>query len=456
MQTSHTTASAAATTSLARRIVAASWKPVLFAVLMWLSAAAGEIPIPGTPVPITLQTFVVMLAGLMLPWRQAGAAVATYLAAGAVGLPVFAGGTSTLALVGPSAGFLFGFLPGVVVIALLRGKSDTSSFAAAARTAGRYLLAALVGGVVVVYAFGFVIQSALTGAPLAAVALASMGFVVGDAIKAVVASLAAAGLSSFALEAAPRTTRAQSMDVLSSQAAVAGYECALIAADHSPKFFPMLTYAAGTIRPAKVLVIGAGVAGLQAIATAKRLGAMVSGYDVRPETKEQIESLGAKFVDTGVSAAGAGGYARELTDEEKRIQADKLGKAIADCDALITTAAIPGKKAPQIVTAEMVARMKPGSVVVDMAAESGGNVAGTQAGEKTLVGETLVIGPVNIPSRMPVHASEMYAKNLYNFISPFIKDGVLSLDWEDEVLAGACLTHAGEIRHAGVKAALGL
>ena len=263
-------------------------------------------------------------------------------------------------------------------------------------------------------------------------------------------------ITCFALELLPRISRAQSMDVLSSQAAVAGYECALIAADHSPKFFPMLTYAAGTIRPAKVLVIGAGVAGLQAIATAKRLGAMVSGYDVRPETKEQIESLGAKFVDTGVSAAGAGGYARELTDEEKRIQADKLGRAIADCDALITTAAIPGKKAPLIVTAEMVARMKPGSVVVDMAAESGGNVAGTQAGEKTLVGETLVIGPVNIPSRMPVHASEMYAKNLYNFISPFIKDGVLSLDWEDEVLAGACLTHAGEIRHAGVKAALGL
>ena len=192
MQTSHTTASAAATTSLARRIVAASWKPVLFAMLMWLSAAAGEIPIPGTPVPITLQTFVVMLAGLMLPWRQAGAAVATYLAAGAVGLTPRQHKTGE---VGPSAGFLFGFLPGVVAIALLRGKSDTSSFAAAARTAGRYLLAALVGGVVVVYAFGFVIQSALTGAPLAAVALASMGFVVGDAIKAVVASLAAAGLS---------------------------------------------------------------------------------------------------------------------------------------------------------------------------------------------------------------------------------------------------------------------
>ena len=264
------------------------------------------------------------------------------------------------------------------------------------------------------------------------------------------------GITCFALELLPRISRAQSMDVLSSQAAVAGYECALIAADHSPKFFPMLTYAAGTIRPAKVLVIGAGVAGLQAIATAKRLGAIVEGYDVRPETKEQIESLGAKFVDTGVSAAGTGGYARELTDDEKRQQAEKLGKAIADCDALITTAAIPGKKAPVIVSAEMVARMKPGSVVVDMAAETGGNVAGTMAGEKTWVGETLIIGPTNIPSRMPVHASEMYAKNLFNFISPFIKDGALALDWEDEVLAGACLTHAGEVRHAGVKQALGL
>ncbi|MBL8458184.1 MAG: NAD(P) transhydrogenase subunit alpha [Zoogloea sp.] len=263
-------------------------------------------------------------------------------------------------------------------------------------------------------------------------------------------------ITCFALELLPRISRAQSMDVLSSQAAVAGYECALIAADHSPKFFPMLTYAAGTIRPAKVLVIGAGVAGLQAIATAKRLGAMVSGYDVRPETREQVESLGAKFVDTGVSAAGTGGYARELTDDEKRQQADKLGKAIAECDALITTAAIPGKKAPVIVSAEMVARMKPGSVVVDMAAETGGNVAGTVAGEKTWVGEVLIIGPTHIPSRMPVHASEMYAKNLFNFISPFIKDGALALDWEDEVLSGACLTHAGEIRHAGVKAALGL
>lgn len=263
-------------------------------------------------------------------------------------------------------------------------------------------------------------------------------------------------ITAFALELLPRISRAQSMDVLSSQAAVAGYECALIAADHSPKFFPMLTYAAGTIRPAKVFVIGAGVAGLQAIATARRLGAMVEAYDVRPDTREQIESLGAKFVDTGVAATGAGGYARELTEEEKAKQAERLAKAVAGCDALITTAAIPGKRAPRIITADMVRRMKPGAVVVDMAAESGGNVEGTVAGEKVWVGDVLVIGPTLIPSRMPVHASEMYAKNLFNFLSPFIKDGELALDWEDEVMAGACLTHAGEVKHAGVRQALGM
>lgn len=263
-------------------------------------------------------------------------------------------------------------------------------------------------------------------------------------------------ITAFALELLPRISRSQSMDALSSQAAVAGYECALIAADHSPKFFPMLTYAAGTIRPAKVLVIGAGVAGLQAIATARRIGAMVEAYDVRPETREQIESLGAKFVDTGVAAAGEGGYARELTEDEKAKQAERLAKAVAQCDALITTAAIPGKRAPKIITADMIARMKPGAVVVDMAAESGGNVEGTVAGEKTWINDVLVIGPTHIASRMPVHASEMYAKNLYNFISPFIKEGTLVLDWEDEVMAGCCLTHAGELRHAGVRQVLGL
>lgn len=263
-------------------------------------------------------------------------------------------------------------------------------------------------------------------------------------------------ITSFSLELLPRITRSQSMDVLSSQGAVAGYECALIAADHSPKFFPMLTYAAGTIRPAKVLVIGAGVAGLQAIATARRIGAMVEAYDVRPETREQIESLGAKFVDTGVSAAGTGGYARELTDEEKAQQAEKLAKAVAQCDALITTAAIPGRAAPKIITDAMVARMKPGSVVVDMAAESGGNVEGTEAGKKVWSHDVLLIGPTHITSRMPIHASEMYAKNLFNFISPFIKGGALALDWEDEVVTGSCLTHEGEIRHDGVRQALKL
>ncbi|MBT1174384.1 biotin transporter BioY [Bifidobacterium sp. LC6] len=195
MQTSHTAAPATSAASLIRRATAVSWKPVLFAALLWLSAAAGEIPIPGTPVPITLQTFVVMLAGLMLTWRQAGSALALYIAAGAAGLPVFAGGASTMALVGPSAGFIFGFLPGAIVIALLRGKADTSSLTAAALTTARYLFATIIGGVAVVYAFGFLVQSALTGAPIAAVALASMGFVLGDIVKAVVAAAAAAGLT---------------------------------------------------------------------------------------------------------------------------------------------------------------------------------------------------------------------------------------------------------------------
>ncbi|MEC5396497.1 NAD(P) transhydrogenase subunit alpha [Uliginosibacterium sp. H1] len=271
-----------------------------------------------------------------------------------------------------------------------------------------------------------------------------------------VQKLLSRGITSFAMELLPRISRAQSMDILSSQAACAGYQCVLIAASHCPKFFPMLTYAAGTIRPSKVLVIGAGVAGLQAIATAKRLGAMVEAYDVRPETREQIESLGAKFVDTGVSAAGSGGYARELTEEEKQQQADRLAKAVAQCDVLITTAAIPGKCAPRIITAAMVAGMKPGSVVVDMAAESGGNVEGTVSGDVVQVGPATLVGPSHLPSRMATHASDMFARNLFNFIGPMIKDGELKLDWEDEVLAGACLTHEGALRHEGVKKALGL
>jgi NAD(P) transhydrogenase subunit alpha len=269
------------------------------------------------------------------------------------------------------------------------------------------------------------------------------------------AALNAKKITAFALELLPRISRAQSMDALSSQGACAGYQCGLIAAARCTKFFPMLTTAAGTIRPARVLVIGAGVAGLQAIATCKRLGAMVEAYDVRAAAREQIESLGAKFVDTGVSADGSGGYARELTVEEKAAQAEKLAKAVAAADVVITTAAIPGKKAPVIVTRDMVARMKYGAIIVDMAAESGGNCELTQAGEHVIANDVNIHGPLNLPSRMPTHASELYAKNLYNFLSPWIKDGQLVFDWSDEVLAGTVLCKDGATVHATVKQVLG-
>jgi NAD(P) transhydrogenase subunit alpha len=263
-------------------------------------------------------------------------------------------------------------------------------------------------------------------------------------------------ITSFSIELIPRISRAQSMDALSSQATVAGYQCALIAGVISPKFFPMITYAAGTLRPTRVMVIGAGVAGLQAIATAHRLGAIVEAYDVRPETKEQIESLGAKFVDTGVAAVGAGGYARELTQDERALQQEKLAKAVAQADVLITTAAIPGKKSPLIVTESMVARMKKGAVIVDMAADSGGNVAGSRPEETVVKDGVSIVGTSNLASRMPIHASEMYARNLYNFISPFIKEGTLALDWSDEILSGSVFTHEGTVRNEGVKKILGI
>jgi NAD(P) transhydrogenase subunit alpha len=261
-------------------------------------------------------------------------------------------------------------------------------------------------------------------------------------------------ITSFAVELIPRVSRSQSMDALSSQATIAGYQCALIAGVISPKFFPMITYAAGTLRPARVLVIGAGVAGLQAIATVHRLGAIVEAYDVRPETREQVESLGARFVDTGVAAVGTGGYARELTRDEKMAQQERLSKAVSQVDVLITTAAIPGKKSPLIVPEDMVARMKKGAIIVDMAADSGGNVAGSRPGETVVKDGVTIVGTANLASRMPVHASEMYARNLYNFLSPFIKNGELVLDWSDEILAGSCFTHEGKIRHEGVRKAL--
>jgi NAD(P) transhydrogenase subunit alpha len=245
------------------------------------------------------------------------------------------------------------------------------------------------------------------------------------------------------------------MDALSSQGSCGGYQCGLIAAARCTKFFPMLTTAAGTIRPARVLVIGAGVAGLQAIATCKRLGAMVEAYDVRSAAREQIESLGAKFVDTGVSADGTGGYARELTAEEKAAQTEKLTKAVAMSDVVITTAAIPGKKAPIIITVDMIKRMKYGAIIVDMAAESGGNCALTQPGEHVIANDVNIHGPLNLPSRMPTHASELYAKNIYNFISPWIKDGELNFDWTDDVVAGTLLCKDGVTIHPTVKQVMG-
>ena len=243
------------------------------------------------------------------------------------------------------------------------------------------------------------------------------------------------GIIAFPLEKLPRITRAQAMDVLSSQAGMAGYKSVLIAAQLAPRFFPMLTTAAGTIRPSKVLIIGAGVAGLQAIATARRLGAQVEGFDVRPETREQIQSLGAKFLDLGVSAAGEGGYARALTDEERTEQQRRLGEHLKNIDVIVCTAAVPGRPAPKIITATMVAGMKPGSVIVDLAAETGGNCELTSPGDTIETGGVTVAGPLNLASMGAQHASEMYARNVFNFVSLLLTDGALAFDWNDELLA---------------------
>jgi NAD(P) transhydrogenase subunit alpha len=267
-----------------------------------------------------------------------------------------------------------------------------------------------------------------------------------------VARLRERNITSFAMELVPRISRAQSMDALSSQAAAAGYKAVIMAAERSGRFFPMLTTAAGTIRPSKVVVIGAGVAGLQAIATARRLGAMVEGYDVRAATKEQVESLGARFIDIDVAAEGTGGYARELTEEEKQQQQAILAEHIAAANVVISTAALPGRPSPVIITTAMVDSMKPGSVIIDLAAEGGGNCELTRAGEDILHNGISIVGPLNVPSMLAVHASEMYAKNLFNFLSPMIRDGKLLPDWEDQVFAESVLTHQGEIRHAPTRA----
>src|SRR5271154_128433 len=275
-----------------------------------------------------------------------------------------------------------------------------------------------------------------------------VGFMQAHAKLDAVRALKQQRITGFAMELVPRISRAQSMDALSSQAAVAGYKAVLIAADTMDKFFPMLTTAAGTIRPAQVLIIGVGVAGLQAIATARRLGAVVEAYDVRSATKEQVRSLGAKFIDTGVSAEGQGGYARELTAEEKARQQEVLDARIAVADAVISTASVPGRRAPRIISRAAVERMKAGAVVIDIAAESGGNCELTRAGETVEINGVRVVGPVNLPAQLAYHASEMYARNLFNFLRPAIdKSGALAIDWQDEVFASACLTRDGAIKH---------
>jgi proton-translocating NAD(P)+ transhydrogenase subunit alpha len=261
-------------------------------------------------------------------------------------------------------------------------------------------------------------------------------------------------ITCFAMELVPRITRAQAMDALSSQAALAGYYAVLVGATNIARMLPMMTTAVGSIRPARALVMGLGVAGLQALATARRLGAMTEGYDVRPETKEQAESLGARFVDTGVDARGAGGYARELTQEEKDKVAAVITKHIQQSDIVITTAAIPGRPSPKLISKAQVEGMKAGSVIVDLAAEGGGNCELTKPGETVQVGQVTIVAPLNVPSLLGEHASELYAKNQLNLLELFVKDGALKLDWSDEVLARTVLTHGGEIKNEAAKKAV--
>lgn len=261
-------------------------------------------------------------------------------------------------------------------------------------------------------------------------------------------------ITCFAMELVPRITRAQAMDALSSQAALAGYYAVLLGATSIARMLPMMTTAVGSIRPARALVMGLGVAGLQALATARRLGAMTEGYDVRPETKEQAESLGARFVDTGVDARGAGGYARELTQEEKDKVAAVVTKHIQQSDIVVTTAAIPGRPSPKLISKAQVEGMKAGSVIVDLAAEGGGNCELTKPGETVQVGQVTIVAPLNVPSLLGEHASELYAKNQLNLLELFVKDGALKLDWSDEVLARTALTHGGEIKNEAAKKAV--
>jgi NAD(P) transhydrogenase subunit alpha len=266
--------------------------------------------------------------------------------------------------------------------------------------------------------------------------------------------IAATGVTSFSIEFMPRTTRAQSMDALSSMGTICGYKAVLIAAVDLPKIFPMLTTAAGTITPARVLVIGAGVAGLQAIATARRLGAVVSAYDLRPASKEQVQSLGGRFVELPIEAKDAqdaGGYAKAQDEEFYRRQRELLGKVVAESDVVITAAVVPGKKSPVLVTREMVANMAPGSVVVDLAAERGGNCESTKAGQTIVEHGVTIIGLFNLATAVPYHASQMYAKNITAFLLHMVKEGKLQLNLEDEIIQSTLLTHGGEVINGRVR-----
>ncbi len=268
--------------------------------------------------------------------------------------------------------------------------------------------------------------------------------------------LAERQITAFSMELIPRTSRAQSMDALSSQANIAGYKAALIGAAALPKFLPMLTTAAGTIRPAKVFIIGAGVAGLQAIATARRLGAVVEAFDIRPAVKEEVQSLGAKFVEVTLEeeTATAGGYAKEVSEDAKQRTQQVIAEHVARADIVITTAQVPGKRAPLLVTADMVAAMQPGSVIVDLAAEQGGNCEVSEPGKDIQYQGVTVIGPINLPASLPVHASQLYAKNVLTFLQYLVKDGALNLDFDDDIVRDTCVTHGGEVRNERVKAAL--
>jgi NAD(P) transhydrogenase subunit alpha len=271
--------------------------------------------------------------------------------------------------------------------------------------------------------------------------------------------LAGTGVTAFALEMLPRITRAQSMDVLSAMATIAGYKAVLLAANLLPRMFPLLMTAAGTLAPARVLIVGVGVAGLQAIATARRLGAVVSAYDIRPAVKEQVESLGAKFVELDIDAGDSetkGGYAKAMDEEFYRRQRELMAAVLAEQDVVITTAAVPGKKAPILVTKEMVARMAPSSLIVDLAAERGGNCELTKPGETVTEGGVSILGPLNVPSTVPYHASQMYAKNIQTFLLHLIKEGKLELNLSDEITRETLITRDGEVAHPRVRELLGL